>query len=133
MLFTYNPAFGRDDAEKFFEKYGIDGTRVVIIAQPAGKKKTYATESAPMVSAFFKYHTVNKSDHIMSDGGKSFTWKKVDIFADLGYNQHAIYPSPVHQFLSPNDNRLHGVAKQRWRAADINLLSHPSICGSLTM
>jgi hypothetical protein len=121
MLFTYNPAFGKEDAEKYFEKYGIDGTRVVVIGQPAGKKKTYATECSSMVSAFFKHHTVNKDDHIMSDGGKSFMVRGVNIFDDLGYKKHAVYPSPVHQFLSPNDNRLHGVAKQRMRTAGIDL------------
>lgn len=120
MLFTYNPAFKSPAAKSFFTKYGIDPRRVVVIDQPRGGKRVYATESADMVSAFFKLHTVNKSDHILSDGGNSFTVKKVDIFADLGYKQHAVYPAPVHQYLSPNDNRLHGVAKRRWRAAKID-------------
>ena len=120
MLFTHNPAFRSEAAGELLEKFDIDPRRVVVIDQPRGGKKVYATESADMVSAFFKLHTVNKTDHIMSDGGASFKVGNVDIFADLGYHQHAVYPPPVHQFLSPNDNRLHGVAKQRWRAADIN-------------
>jgi hypothetical protein len=120
MLFTYNKAFCDEAAEEFFEKSGISGDRVVVIGQPAGKRKTYATECAAMISAFFKHHTVNKDDHIMSDGGKSFFVKGENIFDELGFDMHAVYPSPVHQFLSPNDNRLHGVAKRCMRAADID-------------
>lgn len=30
------------------------------------------------------------------------------------------YPPPVHQYLSPNDNHLHGVAKKRWRALGLD-------------
>ena len=30
------------------------------------------------------------------------------------------YPAPVHQHLSPNDNRLHGTAKARWRNSGVD-------------
>jgi hypothetical protein len=30
------------------------------------------------------------------------------------------YPAPVHQYLSPNDNRLHGAAKARWRNSRVD-------------
>lgn len=33
---------------------------------------------------------------------------------DLGFKMHVKYPAPVHAFLSPNDNGLHGPAKRRW-------------------
>lgn len=41
-------------------------------------------------------------------------------FLNMGFANHAVYPSAVHQYLSPNDNRYHGVAKQRWRASDVD-------------
>ena len=52
--------------------------------------------------------------------GSAFKVGNVDIFENMGFANHAIYPSAVHQYLSPNDNRYHGVAKQRWRASDVD-------------
>jgi len=34
----------------------------------------------------------------------------------LGYEKHYPFPAAVHQFLSPNDNRWHGMAKAIWKA-----------------
>jgi len=33
----------------------------------------------------------------------------------IGYGKHIFYPVCVHQFLSPNDNKLHGRTKAKWR------------------
>ena len=120
MLFTYNKDFKSDRAKQLFRELNIDAGRVVVLDQVGGARKVYATECPDFVSTFFDLHTVNKGDHIMSDGGGSFKVGDISIFEDLGYDRHAVYPAPVHQFLSPNDNRLHGVAKQRWRAAKID-------------
>ena len=38
----------------------------------------------------------------------------------LGFEKHVAYPSAVHQYLSPNDNRLHGAAKARWRNSGVD-------------
>jgi len=38
-----------------------------------------------------------------------------DPLEELGFQQHESYPPAVHHYLSPNDNRLHGTAKQNWR------------------
>jgi hypothetical protein len=120
MMFTYNAEFRSERAKQLFRELNIDAGRVVVLDQPRGGRKVYATESHDMISTFFAFHTVNKDDHIMSDGGGSFKVGDISIFADLGYDRHTVYPAPVHQFLSPNDNRLHGAAKQRWRAAEID-------------
>jgi hypothetical protein len=120
MLFTYNKDFRSDRAKQLFRELNIDAGRVVVLEQPGGSRQVYATECADFVSTFFDLHTVNKGDHIMCDGGGSFKVQNISIFEDLGYDMHAVYPAPVHQFLSPNDNRLHGVAKQRWRSAKID-------------
>ena len=50
----------------------------------------------------------------MHDGGKSFKIKKTSIFDANGYARHVEYPSEIHQYLSPNDNSLHGV-KSTWK------------------
>ena len=34
----------------------------------------------------------------------------------MGYGTHLFYPAAVHQYLSPNDNKLHGAAKSKWRS-----------------
>lgn len=120
MLFTYNKDFRSDRAKQILRELNIDEGRVVVLDQPKGARKVYATECADFVSTFFALHTVNKDDHIMSDGGGSFKVGNISIFEDLGYDRHVVYPAAVHQFLSPNDNRLHGVAKQRWRSAKID-------------
>ena len=41
------------------------------------------------------------------------------------------YPTAVHQYLSPNDNRLHGTAKQSWRASGVDFTDDVSASLSL--
>ena len=48
---------------------------------------------------------------ILSDGGNAFFDQKNDVLLDLGFGTHGIYTSAVHQYMSPNDNRLHGTSK----------------------
>ena len=43
-----------------------------------------------------------------------------DDLESYGFSQHIRYPGPVHQWLSPNDNRLHGAANQVWRKSRID-------------
>lgn len=113
---TYNTAFEGEAAEKIFKEEGIDPRRVTVLRQPDGKKKTYARESVQQVTDFFELYAIDDNHHILSDGGASFKKKSESIFEDLPFQMAEVYPSPVHQYLSPNDNRLHGVAKARWRA-----------------
>ena len=44
-----------------------------------------------------------------------------DLLLTLGFTKHLVYPAEVHQFLSPNDNKLHGTAKASWRNSGIPL------------
>jgi hypothetical protein len=48
----------------------------------------------------------------LSDNGSAFSGD----LTELGFARHERFPAPVHQWLSPNDNRLHGEAKAQWRA-----------------
>jgi hypothetical protein len=52
----------------------------------------------------------------LSDNGNAFKKGEKSIIKELGYGKHLYYPASVHQYLSPNDNRLHGVAKAVWRS-----------------
>ena len=45
----------------------------------------------------------------------SFRQDTMGIVEALHFGRHIFYPACVHQFLSPNDNALHGVAKAKWR------------------
>jgi hypothetical protein len=69
---------------------------------------------------FFQLYAIDNNHHILSDGGASFKKKSESIFDDLSFKKAEVYPAPVHQYLSPNDNRLHGVAKARWRSKVTN-------------
>ena len=50
----------------------------------------------------------------MHDGGKHFKERDESIFDQLGFQKHETYPTAVHQYLSPNDNYLHG-CKSAWK------------------
>ena len=111
-----NKDFKGDNAEKLFQEFGIDQRRVTVLKQPPAKSKTYARDSVQQVTDFFQLYVIDNNHHILSDGGASFKKKSESIFDDLPFKKAEGYPAPVNQYLSPNDNRLHGVAKARWRA-----------------
>jgi hypothetical protein len=52
---------------------------------------------------------------VLTDGGKKIQGGQEDVFEKLGAAKHLVYPACVHQFLSPNDNDVHGAAKGKWR------------------
>lgn len=53
---------------------------------------------------------------MFTDQGRAFCIGKKDVFERLGVKKHIRYPPMVHQYLSPNDNNLHGYAKAIWRS-----------------
>jgi transposase len=133
VLYTYNAAFRSDSKGSHHHKArklaklkavcedtGIPADRVVYIGKEKGERRTYVAESAQLLSLFFgKYHDEIPDDAIFySDNGGAYLTKEngedVDLITHLGYT-HEFYPADVHQWLSPNDNALHGVAKNRWR------------------
>ena len=93
---------------------------MTVLKQPPAKSKTYARESVQQVTDFFQLYGIDNNHHILSDGGASFKKKSESIFDDLPFRKAEVYPAAIHQYLSPNDNRLHGVAKARWRAKVTN-------------
>src|SRR4051794_2646469 len=50
----------------------------------------------------------------LSDNGNSFFEDGESILMAVGFKDHRFYPVNVHQFLSENDNRLHGTSKASW-------------------
>jgi hypothetical protein len=57
---------------------------------------------------------------VFSDNGKSFFPGGASALEPLGFTKHVAYPAPVHPYLSPNDNRLHGTAKRSWRESGVD-------------
>eukprot|EP00019_Armaparvus_languidus_P002394 CAMPEP_0168607170 /NCGR_PEP_ID=MMETSP0420-20121227/16988_1 /TAXON_ID=498008 /ORGANISM="Pessonella sp." /LENGTH=197 /DNA_ID=CAMNT_0008646937 /DNA_START=78 /DNA_END=671 /DNA_ORIENTATION=- len=113
MVFTYNPEF----CNAGNNAHTIDGQRICYLDQKQHKKSTYCKESPEIVNMFLEhYENVLPEDLIIfSDSGTCFMNKGADIINDAGLI-HVKYPPCVHQYISPNDNKLHGVAKRAWRA-----------------
>jgi hypothetical protein len=136
VLFTYNKAFKRwpnpterrkqaeKKLDKTLKKYNIDPKRVVYVDLGKNSSKTYVPESADLVRRFFDLWPIPEGAVALSDNGNSVaTTKTADGRTPVeraGFAKHLQYPAAVHQFLSPNDNRFHGAAKQRWRQSGVD-------------
>lgn len=132
VLFTFNgkfrlDRFGRkawvEEKEKFkgaLLRYGVDPKRVVYIGKEKNETRTYAAESADLLRRFFEVYQVRTKGVVFSDNGAAFFPGGVSALEKVGFKKHVPYPSPVHQHLSPNDNRLHGSAKARWRNCGVD-------------
>lgn len=132
VLFTFNGKFRLDrvgrkawvqEREKLqgaLLRYGIDSKRIIYIGSENNESRVYATESAELLHRFFALYRVRTKGVIFSDNGKAFFPGGKSVLEALGFKKHVSYPAPVHQHLSPNDNRLHGAAKTRWRNSDVD-------------
>lgn len=126
-LFTFNGKFRLDrvgrqtwiqEREKLVNalvRFGIDAKRILYIGAEKNETRLYASESAELLRRFFALYQLPPNVVVFSDNGKSFFPGGVTALESLGFAKHVSYPAPVHQHLSPNDNRLHGTAKARWR------------------
>ena len=56
----------------------------------------------------------------LSDNGNAFSENGESVLKALGFEEHHYYPAEVHQYLSGNDNRLHGTSKGSWRASGVD-------------
>ena len=132
MLFTYNPGFRRDRSptarraalvqhfDNCLKEIGIDAKRIVYVGNDQGESRSYVTESSSLLRIFFERYPIPKRAVILSDLGHSFVEQGKSVLLALGFHKHICYPAAVHQYLSPNDNRLHGTAKKVWRESGID-------------
>lgn len=84
---------------------------------------TYVKESAEIIRIFIKEceDVVDWSEClIFRDKGKAFLEEGEDVLESLGVGKVVVYPSCVHELLSPNDNKLHGVCKTKWRNSKVS-------------
>jgi hypothetical protein len=114
MLFTHNKRFdfnGKYGNEliEILKDYSVSLDRLVYV--PGTKK--YKREHKDMLSTFFSRQAVPNDSLMLTDNGNIFFEKKESVLLDLGWQSHVTYPACVHQFLSPNDNNIHGRCKQQ--------------------
>lgn len=132
VLFTFNGQFrldrvGRkawiqekDKLVNALARFGIIAERVIYIGTEKNETSIYASESAKLLQRFFALYQIPPNVVVFSDNGKAFFPGGVSALKSLGFTKHVPYPAPVHQHLSPNDNRLHGTAKARWRNSGVD-------------
>jgi hypothetical protein len=143
VLFTYNPKFRmnrpstakRDaDVEHLQERlahHGISEDRVIYIGKEKYEKETYAKECPGLLRRFFALYGVPPDATILSDNGHSFFENSVSVLREIGFKDHRCYPANVHQWLSVNDNALHGTSKAAWRSARIDYSDDVDSCLTL--
>ena len=131
-LFTYNGKFRLDrvgrkawvqDREVLvaaLARYGIQARRVIYLGTEKNESRTYVSESDDRLRRFFEGYQIPDRVVVFSDNGAAFFPDGVSALTSLGFAKHVAYPAPVHQYLSPNDNRLHGAAKARWRNSRVD-------------
>ena len=132
MLFTYNAAFRCDRRptarraaqvkclDECLRKYAVAPERVRYVGQEKKETQTYVNENPGLLRLFFRHYGVPQDSVVLSDNGKSFFEDGKSVLLALGFQKHECYPAAVHQYLSPNDNRLHGTAKQSLRTSGIS-------------
>lgn len=119
--------------EETCRKYGISQKRCVYKGNKLGKKKTFQRETDEILKDMLDFYAdVIPADTIfLSDNGNAFQSKEngepIDLLTYKDY-VHEFYPADVHQWLSPNDNKLHGAAKARWRASGVDLKNDVEAC-----
>lgn len=143
VLYTFDQNFrfdrsstARRDAQVEYLKerlahYGIAKDRIVYIGKDKGEKETYAKESPDLLRRFFSRYGV-KSDWIaFSDNGNAFYENGESVLKALGFKDHHNYPANVHQFISMNDNPLHGTSKGSWRTSGVDYSDDVDSCLAL--
>ncbi len=101
-----------DRLENLLDKYQMHRSRLIYVGKTKDEKGVYVSESTDLVRQFWQLYQVPNGAIIFSDKGKAFFPGGVSVLEELGFQQHESYPPAVHHYLSPNDNRLHGSAKQ---------------------
>ena len=62
---------------------------------------------------------------IERDEKQEFPTAQIKKLGELGFRRHIRYDAAIHQWLSPNDNRLHGSGKKIWLELGIDYSDDP--------
>ena len=122
LLYTHDPKMSkeqkntdrgkriRSEFEEALQRYNITEDRIIYTKSD----KNYYAESPDVYENFLDHYDIPKDTLILHDGGNAYKRQKTSIFDTKGFKNHVEYPTDVHQFLSPNDNKLHG-CKTIWK------------------
>lgn len=122
LMFTCDPWMDKENKKRKHREelaaalnaYNISQDRIYYTKST----KHMLAESSEMYEKFLAHYTklkkIPEDTLILHDGGNAFKRGKTSIFPKLGFKDHVTYPADVHQFLSPNDNKLHG-CKAVWK------------------
>jgi hypothetical protein len=91
--------------------WGLEIWQIVYVPS----KKLLCREHQDMVDYHFELNDVDPDTVVFTDGGGALFWRKDVAVASEHVGTTVQYPPCVHQFLSTNDNGLHGYAKHQWR------------------
>src|SRR3989338_6150262 len=98
------------------EDHAVLTERVIYIGADTKETRCFVSEGPDLVRLFFRLYDSLQDAIVFSDGGNSFKERGASVLEALGFT-HEVYPAAVHQYLSPNDNKLHGTAKRSWRTS----------------
>ena len=111
--------------------HGINKDRVIYVGKDKNEKETYAKECPDLLRRFFALYGVPADATVLSDNGNSFFEKSVSVLREIGFKDHRCYPANVHQWLSVNDNPLHGTSKAAWRSSGVDYSDDVDSCLTL--
>jgi hypothetical protein len=116
LLFSGDPLFGprsrdKKGVDEKLEKFGVVRDRIVFCAG-----KQFVSENSLVIKTFLDRYSWLQKALIISDNGRSFKKKDVDIVEEWGA-KHASFISATHEYMSPLDNDAFGIAKGTMREA----------------
>jgi hypothetical protein len=132
ILFTFDSDFRQDrnptqrraaisdHLRECMEKYNITEDRIIYVGNDKNEKRTYVREGPELLRLFFSVYDIPPGATVFTDEGGAFFENQKSVLESLGFKNHRTYPPDVHQYLSPNDNRLHGTSKRTWRSSDVD-------------
>ena len=104
---------------------------MVYIGKLKNEKEKYVKESPEILRRFFRHYGVPTEATVLSDNGNSFFEGGDSVLKKCGFENHELYPANVHQWLSENDNRLHGTSKHAWRSSGVDFSDDVESCLTL--
>ena len=105
-----------DELSNILKKYSEKDERIVYDGKLAKESRTFVCEYDGMVCDFLSYHKGTlKAQEVtyLTDNVSAFRNANGSVIEQLRFGKHVFYPACVHQYMSPNDNKLHGEAKAK--------------------
>ena len=109
--------------KQLMRRYHIKSDRLIVLEGSS----LYSGENPDLVRMFMEYYedTIDwPKITIFRDKSNAFLEDKEDIFNEFDVDNVLVYPPKVHELLSPNDNKLHGIAKAEWKNSGVDIANN---------